>query len=83
MEIIIWIVFGAVAGWIGSIIMGTDNQQGIFLNILVGVIGAVLGGYIMEFFGVEGVSGFNLYSFFVAVIGAVALLAMVKLVRGK
>ncbi len=83
MGIIAWIVLGGLAGWIGSMIMGTDGQQGIILNIVVGIIGAVLGGYIMNFLGESGVTGFNLYSFAVSLIGAVALLAIVKLVRGK
>lgn len=81
MEILIWIVFGAIVGWIGSLIMGTDGQQGIILNIVVGIIGAVLGGYIMNFFGASGVTGFNLYSFIVALVGAVVLLSIVRLVR--
>lgn len=83
MGILLWMLFGGIVGWVGSLIMGTDGQQGIILNIVVGVIGAVLGGYIMNFFGEGGVSGFNLYSFMVALIGAVALLAIVKLVRGR
>lgn len=83
MEIIIWVIFGAIVGWVGSLIMGTDGQQGIILNIVVGIIGAFLGGYIMSFFGASGVSGFNLYSFMVALIGAVVLLALVRLVRGR
>ncbi len=83
MEIIIWVVFGGVVGWVGSLIMGTDGQQGIVLNIVVGIIGAVLGGYIMNLFGAGGVTGLNLYSFMVALIGAVVLLAIVKLVRGS
>ena len=83
MGILLWILFGAIVGWVGSLIMGTDGQQGIILNIVVGIIGAVLGGYIMNFFGVGGVSGFNFYSFAVALVGAVVLLAIVKLVRGN
>ena len=82
MGILLWIVFGGLVGWIGSMIMNTNGQQGIVLNIVVGVIGAVLGGFIMQFFGMGGVSGFNLYSFGVAILGAVALLYIVKLVRG-
>lgn len=82
MGIIVWIVFGGLAGWIGSMIMNTDGQQGIMLNIIVGIVGAVLGGYIMFLLGMGGVSGFNLYSFGVAILGAVALLYIVKLVRG-
>ncbi len=81
MGILVWIVFGAIAGWIGSIIMNTDGQQGIILNIVVGIAGAVLGGYIFSFFGEGGISGFNIYSFMVAIVGAVVLLSIVKLVR--
>ena len=81
MGIILWIVFGALAGWIASMIMGTNAQQGIVLNIVVGVVGAILGGWIMSFFNNSGVSGFNFYSFIVAIIGACVLLALFKLVR--
>lgn len=83
MGILIWILFGGIVGWVGSIIMGTDRQQGIILNVVVGIIGAVLGGYIMTFFGEGGVTGFNLYSFLVALVGAIVLLAIVKAVRGN
>lgn len=62
-------------------IMNTDGQQGIFLNIIVGVIGASLGGFIMSTLGEGGVSGFNIYSFLVAILGAVVLLYIVKLIR--
>lgn len=82
MNILIWVVFGALAGWVGSMIMGTDGQQGLILNIVVGVMGAVIGGYVMNFFDKAGVDGFNLYSFFVAVVGAVVLLALLKFIRG-
>ena len=81
MEILIWIVFGALAGWIASMIMKTNGQQGLLLDIVVGIVGAVLGGWIMNMFGQGGVDGFNLYSFIVAVLGAIVLLAIVKMVR--
>lgn len=81
MEFIIWIVFGAIVGWIASIIMKTNGQQGLLLDIVVGVVGAVLGGWIMSMFGQEGTTGFNLYSFVVALLGAIVLLAIVKMVR--
>lgn len=81
MGIILWLIFGALAGWIASMIMKTDAQQGTLLNIVVGIIGAMLGGFIFNFFGKVGVTGFNLYSLVVAVIGAIALLAIVKAVR--
>ena len=81
MGIIVWIIFGALAGWIASMIMKTDAQQGALLNIVVGIIGAMIGGFIFNFFGKVGVTGFNLYSLIVAVIGAVVLLAILKAVR--
>lgn len=81
MNILLWIIFGAIAGWIASIIMNTDAQQGAFMNIVVGIVGAVAGGFLFETFGVAGVSGFNFYSLLVAIIGSMALLGIVKLVR--
>ncbi len=81
MGIILWIIFGALVGWIASKIMKTDAQQGAVLNIVVGIIGAVLGGWIMSLLGQGGVSGFNIYSFVVALIGAIVLIAIVKAVR--
>ncbi len=82
MGIILWIVFGGIAGWIASMIMKTDAQQGLLLNIIVGIIGAVLGGWLMSMFGETGVTGFNIYSFIVAIIGAVVFLAILKAIRG-
>lgn len=81
MGIILWIVFGALVGWIASLIMKTNGQQGLLLDIVVGIAGAVLGGWIMSMLGEGDVSGFNLYSFLVALLGAVILLAIVKMVR--
>jgi uncharacterized membrane protein YeaQ/YmgE (transglycosylase-associated protein family) len=83
MGFIAWILFGALAGWIASLIMRTDAEQGAFLNIVVGIIGAVIGGLVMSLFGSNGVTGFNLYSLIVAVIGAVILLAIVRALRGN
>lgn len=72
MSILLWIVFGGIAGWIASMIAGT--REGMLGNIVVGVIGAILGGFIMNAFGASGATGFNLYSFFVAILGAIVLL---------
>ena len=83
MGILLWIIFGGLVGWIASIIMGTDSQQGIILNIVVGVIGAFIGGWLANAFGSTGVTGFNLYSFAIATIGAIVLIALVKLVTGR
>lgn len=81
MDFIIWIIFGALVGWIASLIMKTDKQQGAILNIVIGIVGAVLGGWIMTFFNEGAVSGFNLYSFLVALLGAVVLIAIGKALR--
>lgn len=81
MGFLLWILFGALVGWIASIIMKTNAEQGAILNIVVGIIGAVLGGWLFSIFGESGVSGFNLYSFVVAIIGAVVLIAIVKALR--
>lgn len=61
--------------------MKTNGQQNLLLDIIVGIVGAVLGGWIMTMLGQGDVSGFNLYSFLVALLGAVVLIAIVKMVR--
>jgi uncharacterized membrane protein YeaQ/YmgE (transglycosylase-associated protein family) len=81
MGIVLWIIFGALVGWIASLIMDTDPKQGAFLNIVVGIIGAFIGGWLMSMIGESGVTGFNLYSFLVALVGAVVLIAIVQMVR--
>ncbi|HEX5809822.1 MAG TPA: GlsB/YeaQ/YmgE family stress response membrane protein [Anaerolineales bacterium] len=81
MNWILWIIFGALAGWIASMIMGRNAQMGALANIIVGIIGAILGGWIMSAFGAQGVSGFNLTSLIVAILGAIVLLFLVGLVR--
>ncbi len=80
MNFILWIVLGALAGWIGSKIMGTDAQQGALMNIVLGIIGAFVGGLLFNMFGAPGVDGFNLYSILVAVIGASIVIWLGKLV---
>ncbi len=79
MGIILWIIFGAIAGWIASLIMNTDGQQGPVLNIIIGIVGALIGGWVMSALGSTGVSGFNLYSLLIAILGSVILIAIVKL----
>lgn len=71
MGILLWIVFGALVGWVASLIMKTDEQQGALGNILLGIIGAVVGGFVMNLLGQPGVNDFNIYSFVVALLGAV------------
>ena len=79
MGIILWIIFGALAGWIASIIMKTDYNQGTLMDMVMGMIGAVVGGFLMNLIGQPGVTGFNLYSFIVAIIGAIVLVYVGRL----
>jgi uncharacterized membrane protein YeaQ/YmgE (transglycosylase-associated protein family) len=79
MGIIIWIIFGALVGWVASILMG--GGSGLLWDIVVGIIGAVIGGFIMSLFGQGGVGSFNLYSFLVALLGACVLIAIVRALR--
>ncbi len=78
MGIIGWLVIGALAGWIASIITGNNEKMGAGKNILVGIVGGFLGGLIMNLIGNYGITGFNLWSLFVAVIGATLLLIIVN-----
>lgn len=79
MSILLWIVFGAIAGWIASMITNTSN--GLLMDIVVGIIGAIVGGWLMTSLGSTGTTGFNLWSLLVAILGAVVLLVVVKAVR--
>ncbi len=81
MSIILWIVFGAIAGWVASLIMKTDSSQGTMMDIVLGIVGSIAGGFLMGLVGKPGVNGFNLYSFGVAVIGAVVVLYIGRMLR--
>jgi uncharacterized membrane protein YeaQ/YmgE (transglycosylase-associated protein family) len=81
MGLLSWIIVGGLAGWIASMIMGTNERQGCLTNIIVGVIGSFLGGFVMSFFGGRGVTGFDIPSILVAIIGSVILLWIVKALR--
>jgi uncharacterized membrane protein YeaQ/YmgE (transglycosylase-associated protein family) len=81
LTIILWIVLGGLAGWVASMIMGRDAQMGLVANIIVGIVGAFLGGLLMNLIGTTGVTGFNLWSLLVAILGAVVLLFVVGAVR--
>lgn len=79
MGIILWIIFGAIAGWIASMIM--KSNDGLLMDIVIGIVGAVIGGWIMSALGSSGVNGFNLYSLLVAILGAVVLIWLVRVIR--
>lgn len=86
MNLIIWLIVGGIVGWLASIVMKRDGQQGIILNIVVGIVGALLAGYIISpLVGIGTInSGFSLGSFLVSLVGAIVLLALVNLfTRGR
>ena len=78
MGIIIWLIVGGVVGWLASIVMRTDGQQGIFLNVIVGIVGAAIAGFI---FGGSINQAITITTFLYSLIGAIILLAIVNLVR--
>jgi uncharacterized membrane protein YeaQ/YmgE (transglycosylase-associated protein family) len=80
MGIIIWLVVGGVCGWLASMIMRTDAQQGILMNIVVGIVGAFIAGLIFNRGNING-GEINLYTFLWSLLGAVVLLAILNLVR--
>lgn len=74
-----WVILGGLAGWVANMIM--KEEGGLLKNIVVGVIGGVVGGGVVELMGGSGVNGFNLYSFIVALLGAVVLLWIVRMIK--
>ena len=83
MNIILWLVFGALAGWLASIIMGTNAKMGLGANILFGILGAIVGGFLASLLGIGGISGFNLGSMLFAVAGACLVLFLVNMVQKR
>ena len=81
MGIFLFLVLGGIAGWIASLIMNTDESQGVLANVAIGVIGALLGGVLFNIFGGIGVTGFNIWSLVVAVVGSAVLIWLLKLAR--
>jgi uncharacterized membrane protein YeaQ/YmgE (transglycosylase-associated protein family) len=82
MGIISWIILGLIAGFIGSKIV--DRQgQGFWLDIVLGIIGALVGGFVFDLFGATGITGLNIYSMIVAVIGAIVVLLIYNAVMGR
>lgn len=79
MDILLWIIFGAIAGWIADIVMSSDH--GLIEDVILGVIGAFVGGFIFNMFGQPGVTGFNLYSVVVAVIGSAILIFLGRMLH--
>ncbi len=85
MGIIAWLIFGGLVGWIASMIMGTDAQQGMLMNIIVGIVGAFIGGFVAQLlgFGAEGFQFFDIGSWITAILGAVILIFLVRQFTGR
>ncbi len=77
------LIIGGLAGWVASMIMKTDGSMGILMNIIVGIVGAILGNLLLPVFGIDGTTGFSLWSFVVALLGAMLLLFIVKMFTGR
>jgi uncharacterized membrane protein YeaQ/YmgE (transglycosylase-associated protein family) len=82
MGILSWLILGLIAGWIGSKIVNRTGE-GFFLDIVLGIVGALVGGFLFSLVGAEGVSGLNLYSMFVAVIGSIVVLVIYHTIFGR
>ena len=78
-----WIIVGAVSGWLASIVMKTNREQGLIMDIVVGIVGALIGGVVFNALGIAGTTGFNIWSVFVAFVGAVILLGLIRLFSGR
>jgi uncharacterized membrane protein YeaQ/YmgE (transglycosylase-associated protein family) len=82
MGIISWIVLGLIAGFIGSKIVDSQGQ-GLWLNMALGIVGALVGGFLFSLFGAAGVTGFNLYSMIVAIVGSIVVLLIYNAFMGR
>lgn len=81
MGVLGWIILGGLAGWIASMLTG--ESEGCLMSVVLGIVGAVIGGFVFSLIGKTGVTGFNLWSLLVSVVGAVILLSIVKAVRRR
>lgn len=81
MGLISWLLVGGMAGWLASMMMGTNARMGLVANIIVGIAGAIIGGFVMGFFGIGGVTGLNIWSMLVATMGAILLLYLISVLR--
>jgi len=82
MSIIAWIVLGLIAGFIASKLVSVSGQ-GLLMDIVLGIVGAVVGGYLFTALGATGITGFNIYSMFVAIVGAAVLLWLYHAIAGR
>ncbi len=81
-SLVIWIIVGAIAGWLASMVMKTNRQQGLLEDIIIGIVGGFVGGFLLNALGIGGaVTGFNVVSIVTAFVGAVVLLGLLRMVR--
>ena len=83
MGFVAWLIIGAIAGWLASKVMKTGRQQGLLIDMVAGILGAIVGGFLFEQFGSTGTTGFDIWSIFVAFTGAVVLLGVIRLLTGR
>lgn len=81
MNIVLWIAFGALVGWIASLVMSTSEEQGALANILIGIAGAMLGGFLARTLGLGEVGGFDATSLLLAITGSVIIIAILQAIR--
>ncbi len=81
MGVIAWLVLGALSGWLANKLMGKNSSTGLIDNIIIGIIGSFIGGFVFNFFGAQTITGFNLHSIFVSVVGACILLWVINQIR--
>lgn len=82
-NIFVWLILGGISGWIASKITGDDAKMGFGLNLVVGILGAFIGGWLAGIFGLGPATGINLWSFIISILGAVVLLSIVGMFKKK
>ncbi|HWT27847.1 MAG TPA: GlsB/YeaQ/YmgE family stress response membrane protein [Mobilitalea sp.] len=82
-NIIVWLILGGISGWIASKLTGNDASMGIGLNLVVGILGALIGGWLAGIFGLGPATGLNFWSFIISIVGAVILLSIVSAFKRK
>ncbi len=82
-NLVVWLILGGISGWIASKLTGNDARMGIGLNLLVGILGAFIGGWLAGIFGLGPATGLNLWSFIISILGSLILLSIVRLFKKK
>jgi uncharacterized membrane protein YeaQ/YmgE (transglycosylase-associated protein family) len=80
-NLLLWVLFGAAVGWVASMLMRSEGDHGFLGDTIIGIVGAVIGGFVSQLFGTGGVTGFDLRSFVIALLGALVLISVMRLGR--